>query len=90
VIIQSRNAFRYFANRPCIGTRKKIFSEGSNEPTLGDFEFLTYEEIGRRFKNFGRGMRTILNKDSLISICGINSIDWLVSGSIIMHFIKIL
>lgn len=63
------NSIKKFAKRPCLGTKNK----------QGEYEWITYEEMGRRIDNLRGGLASLgLKAGDAVGIISNNSVDWAV------------
>jgi long-chain acyl-CoA synthetase len=69
------NAFKLWSKRPCLGYRE-IDSSGELK---GEFKWLSYQETFERIKNFGFGLRQLVDPKDFVGIFGRNSIDWYIA-----------
>eukprot|EP01087_Luapelamoeba_hula_P016055 TRINITY_DN4899_c0_g1_i1.p1 TRINITY_DN4899_c0_g1~~TRINITY_DN4899_c0_g1_i1.p1 ORF type:complete len:807 (-),score=81.79 TRINITY_DN4899_c0_g1_i1:200-2620(-) len=64
------SALQLYGNRKCIGVRVPG----------GDYQWLTYKEIGNRARLFASALHTLIPEPhSLVGICGHNTADWIVT-----------
>ncbi|EGG13357.1 hypothetical protein DFA_11118 [Cavenderia fasciculata] len=86
-----QNSFNYFKDRPCLGTRKRIFKDEKNEEvTLGEYEWNTYQDTYDRSIMIGNGLRQFIDTRSFLSICANNCIEWTLTDlACIWHGIRV-
>lgn len=63
------NSVKMFPDRPCLGTKNK----------LGEYEWVTYGEMGRRIDNLRGGLAGIgVKRGDAVGVISNNSVDWAV------------
>ncbi|GFR96409.1 long-chain-fatty-acid--CoA ligase 3 [Elysia marginata] len=82
-------ACRHFAQQPSLGTREVLSEEEEKQPNgkvfkkvvLGEYHWITYEELANRVTNFGRGLLMLGQKPtSKLVIFAETRADWMVSA----------
>ena len=65
------------SNRYCMGVR----NTDENNPLLytDSYSWLTYKTVGERIKNFGQGLRTIIEPRGYLGICAANRPEWVIT-----------
>ncbi len=72
-----RAAFAMYWDRHCMGTR----DVDKDNPSLytDSYTWLTFKTIGDRAKNFGHGLRRLIEPGGYLSICGANRPEWTIT-----------
>lgn len=65
----------YFADRKCLGKRKVHFDE-TGKQILGDFEWISYEELSKMSIAVCAFLQSILPPETFVAITGKNSVEW--------------
>ncbi|KAK3776903.1 hypothetical protein RRG08_024673 [Elysia crispata] len=82
-------ACRHFAKQPSLGTREVLSEEEEKQPNgkvfkkvvLGEYHWITYEELAKRVANFGRGLLMLGQRPtSKLVIFAETRADWMVSA----------
>ena len=72
-----RLAMEKFANRHCLGTRDRDSTDPSK--FVNSYSWLTFEKVGRRARNFGHGLRRLIEPRGYLGICAANRPEWLIT-----------
>ncbi|CAF3631409.1 unnamed protein product [Adineta steineri] len=70
-------ALKIFSNRYCMGTRD--FDETNPSVYIDSYSWITYKTIGNRTKNFGNGLRHLIEPRGYLAICAANRPEWLIT-----------
>ena len=63
-----------YGNSPCLGTRKVV------NGVAGDYEWMTYAEVGTRRRNLGSGLSLLKQrKEEPVGIYSINRPEWIIT-----------
>jgi fatty acid CoA ligase FadD9 len=72
-----QKAFDMYWNRHCMGIR----NTDENNPLLytDSYSWLTYKTVGDRVKNFGHGLRNLIEPRGYLGICAANRPEWMIT-----------
>ena len=66
-----------YCDRYCLGVRD---TDQTNPAIYTDtYSWLTYQTVGTRLKNFGHGLRTIIEPREYLAICAENRPEWVIT-----------
>ena len=84
-----RAAIAMYWDRHCFGVR----DVDENDPTvfLDTYTWFTFKTIGDRSKNFGRGLRRLINPRDYLGICAANRPEWMITdfACLLQSFISV-
>ncbi len=72
-----RAAIAMYWDRHCMGTRD--VDEDNSSIYKDSYSWLTYKTIGDRSKNFGHGLRHLIDPRGYLGICGANRPEWMIT-----------
>ena len=70
-------AFDMYRIRPCMGVRD--VAEHNPSVHLNSYSWLTYQTVGERTKDFGHGLRRLIEPRGYLAICAANRPEWLIT-----------
>ncbi|CAF1606423.1 unnamed protein product [Adineta ricciae] len=72
-----RAAIAMYWDRHCLGTRDR----DQDDPSIykDSYSWLTFKTIGDRAKNFGHGLRQLINPRQYLAICAANRPEWVIA-----------
>jgi hypothetical protein len=72
-----QKAFGVYGNRHCMGVR----SLDDTNPSIytNSYSWLTYKTVSDRTKNFGHGLRSLIEPRGYLAICAANRPEWLIT-----------
>ena len=72
-----RAAIAMYWDRHCLGTRDR----DQDDPSIykDSYSWLTFKTIGDRAKNFGHGLRQLINPRQYLAICAANRPEWVIT-----------
>jgi hypothetical protein len=70
-------AFDMYENRHCMGVRN--VDETNPSIYTNSYSWITYKTVGDRVKNFGHGLRTLIEPRDYLGICAANRPEWLIT-----------
>ncbi|CAF3892415.1 unnamed protein product [Rotaria sp. Silwood2] len=72
-----RAAIRMYSDRHCMGTRD--VDKENPSIYMDSYSWLTFKIIGDRSKNFGHGLRRLIEPRGYLAICGGNRPEWMIT-----------
>jgi len=72
-----KRAFDIYWNRYCMGVRD--FDEKDPSIYMDSYSWITYRTVGNRTKNFGHGLRRLIEPRGYLGICAANRPEWLIT-----------
>ena len=72
-----RAAILMYNDRHCMGTRN--VSKDNPSSYTDSYAWLTFKTIGDRAKNFGHGLRQLIEPHGFLSICAANRPEWMIT-----------
>ena len=84
-----RTAVEMYKDRYCMGVRN--VRESGRSCSDDSYSWITYETVGKRVKQFGHGLRSILQPRSYVGICGKNRPEWMITdfACMVQNFISV-
>ncbi|CAF1247009.1 unnamed protein product [Rotaria sordida] len=72
-----QRAFYIYSNRYCMGIRN--FDKTNPSIYTNSYSWMTYKTVGDRTKNFGHGLRRLIEPRGYLSICAANRPEWIIT-----------
>ena len=72
-----QSAFDVYSNRYCMGVRN--FDETNPSIYTDSYSWITYKTVGSRVKNFGHGLRSLIEPRGYLGICAANRPEWIIT-----------
>ena len=79
-------AFDVYADRHCFGIRD--MESSMDQIYANSYSWMTFRTIGNRTKNFGQGLRNLIEPREYLGICAANRPEWMIADfACILHSI---